>query len=238
MTISSTRAVWPDFLGARDYALRRLQQELPTGLFYHSLWHTRDEVALRAAWLAKQENVSPEGLFLVQTAAYFHDIGFVRKRKDHELTSAKIASEVLPHFGYSAAQIQIVMGIIMATRLPQSPRNLLEQIVADADLDLLGRDDFLSRNQALRTELAAAGQVFSDETWYTNQIRFVESHTYFTTSARAIRGSAKLKNLHMLRQRLLDCQQPQAHRPFNTMTSPAFTVMEPRLRHVWAPIRA
>jgi uncharacterized protein len=235
--ISSAKQGWADFIGARDYALTQLQHELPYGLFYHSLWHTRDEVAMRAAWLAKQENISPEGLFLVQTAAYFHDIGFIQKRKDHELTSAKIASEVLPHFGYTTAQIHVVMGIIIATRLPQTPHNLLEKIVADADLDVLGRDDFISRNQALRTELAMAGTVFSDETWYANQIRFVENHTYFTKTARATRQGAKAQNLQALRQRLVDSRSPKTQPAIYPVGSPSFMGMEPRYRHVWAPIR-
>src|SRR5436309_16127441 len=74
---------------------------------------------------------------------------------DHERASAQIAAAILPNYGYTPAHIQAICGMIMATKLPQAPHTLLEQIVADADLDVLGRPDFVTRNQDLHTELAA-----------------------------------------------------------------------------------
>ena len=65
----------PDYEGAKAYAVTRLEQDLSPLLYYHSLWHTRDEVASRSEWLAEQEGLSSEARVLVGTAAYFHDIG-------------------------------------------------------------------------------------------------------------------------------------------------------------------
>ena len=68
----------PDYEGAKAYALERLARDLPSWLYYHSLWHTQDEVAPRTEWLARQEGLSREATVLLGTAAYFHDIGFTR----------------------------------------------------------------------------------------------------------------------------------------------------------------
>lgn len=195
----------PDYEGTKAYALRRLERELPSTLFYHSLWHTRDEVAPRAEWLAEREGLPDVSRLLVGTAAYFHDLGFVEQCHDHELCSALIAEEVLPHFGYSPVHIDVVTGMIAATRIPQSPRTLLDRILADADLDVLGRDDFFARNRSLRAESAAGGVIVPDSIWYGQQLRFLQQHRYFTATAREERNAKKRENLQALRTLISEC---------------------------------
>jgi uncharacterized protein len=110
--------------------------------------------------------------------------------------------DVLPSFGYSSEDVQVVRWAILATALPQAPNNLLEQILTDADLDVLGRDDFMKRSDDLRHELASLGKEFTDEQWYNSQIKFVENHSYFTASAHALRDLQKQKNTDELRKTL------------------------------------
>ena len=188
----------PDFDRARQYVFSRLEQKLSPKLVYHSLWHTRDEVLPASERLAALESVAADDLILLYTGALFHDIGFVLQRVNHEDMGAQIAAEVLPGFGYNPAQIAVIDGMIMATKLPQSPHTPLEEIVADADLDVLGREDFIPRNQALREELAVFGSTTTDEQWYSNQLKFIESHRYFTSAARALRDDQKKKNIKTL----------------------------------------
>jgi uncharacterized protein len=185
---------------ARHYAEDRLQRELPADLLYHSLAHTRDEVVPAAERLAGMEGIQGVSLKLLLTAAWFHDIGYVVGVHFHELISARIAVQVLPSYGYTARQVEIVRWAILATALPQSPQNLLEQILTDADLDVLGRDgDFMPRNRDLRGELANLGRKFTDIEWYSNQVRFMEGHAYFTESARSLRNMQKSLNLARVR---------------------------------------
>jgi len=187
-----------NFEHARAYALQRLERELPRALTYHSLAHTRDDVAPAALRLAEIAGVCGEQRMLLRTAAYYHDIGFVIQRIDHEAVGAQIAAETLPTFGYSPAQIETIHGLIMATKLPQSPRTLLEQLMADADLDALGRTDFITRNQALRDELAAYGAHWDDLAWAQEQLCFVGSHQYWTDAARRVRGEQKRRNIELI----------------------------------------
>ncbi len=196
----------PNLVSARRYALRRLEQELAPTLFYHSLAHTRDDVAPAAERLAALEGVAGEELLLLRTAAYFHDLGFVEQRQDHEATGARLAAAALPRFGYSPAQIQAIVGMIMATRLPQRPHNLLEQLLADADLDILGRTDFLARNQALHAELATTAEPIPDADWYHAQLAFLRDHHYWTSAARALRDAGKQRNIAALNELLAACR--------------------------------
>jgi uncharacterized protein len=173
-------------------------------LTYHSLWHTRDEVLPGAVRLSEMMGVEGLELQLVELGAVFHDIGFVVTSVEHELAGARIAGDVLPSFGLSLAEVAAVQSMIMATELPQSPRNLLEEIVADADLDSLGRPDFVSRGLALRRELVARGTESTDAEWYARQLAFLEGHHYFTAAAQALREEGEGRNTDLTRRLLAE----------------------------------
>jgi uncharacterized protein len=191
-------AAVPDFEAAKQYALGRLERDLSPELCYHSIAHTRDDVAPAAEQLAAAEGVTGETFLLLRTAAYYHDIGFVERREDHEVVGARMAADILPQFGYDPAQIVQIIGMIMATRLPQSPQTHAQEILADADLDVLGREDFLTVNHHLRVELARGGMPASDADWYRVQLRFLRGHRYWTQSARSLRDAQKLRNIEAL----------------------------------------
>lgn len=195
----------PDYNAAQIEAVSRLDS-LPASFYYHSLWHTADDVFPAAQKLAAAEEISGVDLLLVQTAVLYHDIGFTVSIKQHEQIGCEMVQAVLPGFGYTQAQIQKICGMIMATKLPQLPSTVLECIVADADLDVLGRRDFLPRNQALRQELSAHGSNHSEYGWYTQQITFLRNHRYFTGSARSLRDEQKALNLCKLEALLEQAQ--------------------------------
>ncbi len=195
-----------DFERARQYALYQLEQKLSPSLFYHSLAHTRDDVVVAARRLAAEEGVVGEARLLLLTAAYFHDIGFVYQRTNHEAIGARMAAEALPRMGYGNAHVQLIQDMIMATQLPQRPHTLLERILADADLDVLGREDFWLRNQALRAEMSIAGLSMTDEVWFSSQLRFLQTHHYFTLAACELRAEQKARNIERLAQWLAVCR--------------------------------
>jgi len=190
------------FEPARQYALHRLETELSPKYYYHDLTHTRDDVVVSAELLASMEGIQGENLYLLRTAAWFHDLGFVEQPPFHELISARIAVSVLPEFGYTPRQVEVVRWAIFATIIPQEPRTLLERILTDADLNVLGRPDFLARNANLRHELTCFGIVFSDVDWYSRQLTFLENHNFFTESARTLYDAQKTMNIAALKNTL------------------------------------
>ncbi len=187
-----------DLKRARNYALHRLAAELSPDLYYHSLAHTQHEVLRAAEQYAIQEGIAGEGLILLRTGALYHDIGFVECYVGHEAASVRISASVLPEFGYSAAHIDTIGEMIMATEVPQSPRTLLERLLADADLDVLGHDTFLARNTDLRNELSVFSQPVSDAAWYQTQLAFLRRHRYWTAVARNTRDAGKQRNVDRL----------------------------------------
>ena len=186
----------PNLQRAQLYAVKRLQQELPAVLTYHCLAHTLQGVVPAVERLAALERVNGQHLLLLRTAAYYHDLGFVERSDGHEVVSARMAAEILPRFGYNPAQIETIQGIILATRYPFEPHTHFESIMVDADLDVLGRDDFWPRNHALRVEREAlAGLRLTDEEWYGGQLAFMQAHRYFTASSQSLRQAHKQRHM-------------------------------------------
>jgi len=191
-----------NFEGAREFIRQKLSNELSPKLSYHSLAHILD-VANMAGKLAELEGIRGEELTLLLTAVWFHDSGFLVGANEHEKVSCQIAREHLPSFGYSAQQIERIEGMIMATRMPQTPHNLLEEIICDADLDYLGRDDFWTTGHKLFTELNSNGTILNENDWNKQQVAFLEKHHYFTQSAIRLRKATKDQHLEMVRSKLL-----------------------------------
>jgi uncharacterized protein len=194
----------PDYDQAKDYALRRLALELSRELYYHGIHHTRDDVLPAVGRLAAMAGIRGERLLLLRTAALYHDIGWIEQGDGHEEIGVGIVREVLPGFGYNDSQVDVISNMIRATQVPQSPQTELEQLLCDADLDSLGREDFFVTSQLLRLELTAQGVEISLRHWHEMQLKFLTDHSYFTATAQALRGPGKEKNVHEVRE-LLNC---------------------------------
>jgi predicted metal-dependent HD superfamily phosphohydrolase len=147
--------------------------------------------------------VNGETLLLLETAALYHDTGFLLQYGDHETASIAIARETLPDFGYTHAQIELIVGLIGATRMPQRPRTPLQELICDADLDLIGREDFVRLNHELHKEVSVySGRDISEYEWLIDQLKFLEDHHFFTRAALATRSEGKAQNLAHMRQSL------------------------------------
>jgi predicted metal-dependent HD superfamily phosphohydrolase len=153
--------------------------------------------------LARLSSIQGEDLILLNVAAAYHDIGYLYTEINHEIAGIQIVEESLPGFGFSPAQVNRVGNMILATRLPQSPHTLIEAILADADLDVLGREDFFERSEMLRQEYAALGRFIPVKEWAESQLRFISQHIYFTEAAIDLRQAPKLANIAALEARLL-----------------------------------
>lgn len=164
---------------AIDHILDRLQHELPDNLRYHSLGHTLG-VLQSSRYLADKEGITPDELKILATAAAYHDSGFIHTYKNHEEEGCRIVSDTLPEFGFSQDQIERINRMIMATKIPQNPETHLGKILCDADLDYLGGDSYGEISRSLYDELGLNGVEMSQDEWRDVQIRFLESHHYWT----------------------------------------------------------
>lgn len=190
-----------NYPAVEKFILEKLQNELPGHLSYHSVTHVKD-VLRSVISIGRKEGIEGEELILLQTAAVFHDSGFLFGAYEHEKRSCELAKKYLPKYGYTEEQIKRICGMIMATKLPQSPKNHLEEILADADLDYLGRDDFFTIGNQLYEELAMFGIISNEDDWNKLQVKFFESHHYFTDTAIRLRSKKKAEHLRTIKSRL------------------------------------
>ena len=178
------------YQAAKTHILERLGRELPKELTYHSLAHTKDVLRV-VTELCELEGIDNYDTRLLQTAACYHDSGFLISHIDHEEIGCKIATATLPRYGYTPAQIARICGMIRATRIPQSPQNKLEEILCDADLDYLGREDFYTIGRTLFQEFCHFNVVDDEESWNRLQMAFLRMHSYFTSTNRRRREPQK-----------------------------------------------
>ncbi|AFK05132.1 metal-dependent phosphohydrolase HD sub domain-containing protein [Emticicia oligotrophica DSM 17448] len=191
-----------DISAVETYIFDKLRQNLSPTLFYHGINHTID-VVNAAQSIATNEGINDEILLkLIKTAALFHDLGFICSYRGHEHESCRIAQLILPQFGYTPEQIDIIIGMIMATKIPQSPKTILEKILADADLDYLGREDYEPTSELLFQELKQREMLRSKEEWVKMQVDFLEKHQYWTKSSNELRNSTKYARLKSLKSLL------------------------------------
>jgi predicted metal-dependent HD superfamily phosphohydrolase len=179
---------------ARTYILARLRTDLPKERTYHCLEHTLDVYA-SVVDIAEQEGVTGEGLILLKIAALYHDAGFTVQDLEHEVVSCRIVQEELPKFGFGPDQVELICNMILATKIPQTPRNKLARILCDADLDYLGREDFLQIGAELFKEMKHYGVLNTEREWNELQVRFLERHQYFTVTNKRVREPKKQEHL-------------------------------------------
>jgi adenylate cyclase len=192
-----------DFFYMRVDIINKLKALLPEGLLYHGVKHALsvEKVAMR---YGKLEGITLEEMFLLRTAALYHDSGFMLQYSNNEDYAIGMARSFLPAFGYSSEQIDIVCSIINATKSTVTPETLLEKIICDADHDYLGRADYKIIASRLRAELKEFAQIeMTDEEWVQYQLDyFTQKHVYYTETAKCIRNSSKNVRIAEFRQEL------------------------------------
>lgn len=182
----------------QEVVLDKLEKELPDFLFYHNVKHTVD-VVTEVELIGWAEGCTDEEILLLKTAALFHDAGHTVSYDDHEYHGTLLVKEMLPAYGYSEEQLEKICRIIMSTKLPPKPGDLLEQIICDSDLDYLGRSDFIPVSNTLYEELKAQDKITNLNEWNKMQVKFISGHQYFTATARQLREVNKKLQIERIR---------------------------------------
>ncbi len=174
------------FADLQEIFLDKLEKSLPEYLYYHNVKHTID-VITQVELIGWGEGVTDKDLLLLKTAALFHDMGQIHGAQNHEERSCEYVREFLPGYNYTDEEIDQINDIILATKLPPSPKTLLQKIICDADLDYLGRSDFIPVSDTLFRELKEQNIVTSLNEWNKLQVKFLSNHAYFTDTAKSLR---------------------------------------------------
>src|SRR6187431_1394213 len=179
--------------------VRSLYSETNKDLCYHNLEHT--EHAVKAAKeIAMYYKLDEEDHSVVIVSAWLHDVGYlISGGVGHEEASIKIAKEFLSKEQASVEFIKKVEGCILATKMPQQPTNLLEEIICDADLYDLGTDHFKKNNKKVRKEVEILlDKELTGSEWRTFSVLFLKKQVYKTEYCRNLLQAGLEKNIQAI----------------------------------------
>lgn len=196
-----------DFDHIQEHVILKLKKDLADSFTYHNINHTLDVIA-QCITIAKEEGLTDEQTLMeLKLAALYHDTGFLQVYTGHEEKSCEIAREDLSRFKVAQKTINNVCDIIMATKMPQSPQTLTQQIICDADLDYLGSNNYFGISEMLRKEFIYFDIITYEEEWKESRIDFLQSHSYFTQSQQKRRNMMKEAHLQgLLNEKTLQAQ--------------------------------
>lgn len=179
-----------EYLTLKKEVLSRLENELPNNLRYHDVAHILDVFEVCNQYI-KRLDLSEKDACELRLGALMHDIGFIKGNVNHEEVGAKMAEEMLLEHQIDRDCIDRIKGLIMATKIPQTPTTELQKILCDADLDYLGRDDYPEISSKLFEELKLADIVGTEEDWKNIQVKFLKAHSFHTEFAKKNREPKK-----------------------------------------------
>ena len=184
-----------------EYVQNKLKSGTPDDFVYHDIDHTR-EVVEACEKLGKKSGLQDDEMEILLIAAWFHDIGYLETRDDHEEESAREVGKFLSQNNFPENKSKRVISAIMATKLPTSPKDKLEEVLCDADLLHVGKKEFFDKSEFLRVEFERKdGKTINDLDWITKNINFIISHKFYTQFAREQYEEQKNANLLKLQKK-------------------------------------
>ena len=180
---------------------RDLSEKLNPNYFYHDLSHTK-RVINSALKIGSNYNLKNENLTILLTASLMHDYGFIKSHIDHEEIGVKLSSKILLDYDYSEKKIQLINKLILVTKPLAVPKDNLESIMRDSDLEYLGSKDFESISEKLKEEWIKFSIVKSDEEFYKKQLEFLSNHKFCTDFMKKNGNINKEKNIIYAKKKL------------------------------------
>ena len=192
-----------DFIDTVQEQVKQIFNEnAPPENVYHNLSHTT-EVVSAVKEIAAAEGVGDDDLEILLIAAWFHDSGYVKTCKGHEEVSVEYVREFLQSIKYPEDKIKEIESLISTTKMPQSPKNHLEEILCDADLHHIGMKGFEEKGDLLRLEYEKrCKEVCTDQEWLEISLEFLNQHHFFTSYAKEKFGIQKNINFIKIEKQL------------------------------------
>jgi predicted metal-dependent HD superfamily phosphohydrolase len=195
----------------REHVLSYYNTHGNSKLIYHNAEHTEGVVAA-VSQIASNYELSSKDHFVVMAAAWFHDLGYLVDTTNHEEKGIELATEYFKENKVSDKQLELINGCITATKMPQSPHTLLEEIICDADLFHLGTSDFAENDKKIHEEYNLLHNTDVDKfAWREKTLKFLEAHTYFTDYCKNLLNDTQEENIGQLKKKIAKAEKKGKH---------------------------
>jgi len=185
---------------ASKFVKNLLNNQLYSNMHFHNILHTQ-YVVNAVTEICFQCKISDHEMAILKTAAWFHDTGYCYAYSGHEDSSIGIVATFLKQEDANPEFTNDVIACIESTKMPQSPKNLLQQIMCDADMFDLADNDYPTYAAQLRSEWELIlNKRYSDEEWRQTNLNMLIQHKYFTNYGKTVLQEHKLANIDKLLQ--------------------------------------
>ena len=193
----------PSIVNEAEIFVRDLfENELSQDCLFHTINHTMD-VVRNAEIIGSYSNLCEECQDVLRIAALFHDVGYVDSYEDHEVEGAARASGFLKAKNVEPYIIEQVVECILATKMPQKPKDDISRILCDADLMNMTFDDYFEHIDLMRQEWERTGKAKLNKLEaYQASLEFFKSHQYHSEYGKKILQPKKEKTASRLKFRL------------------------------------
>jgi len=185
-----------------QFLVEQLAGTVPAGLIYHSEEHARNVVAA-VDEIGRNEGLTEEQLILAMVSAWLHDIGFISSVDKHEEESARIARDFLIAKGLKDENIRQVEAAIMATMIPQTPKDKIAAVLCDADMYHLTTENYFELANLMREENKLVKNIDMSRTEFEKMsYDLFVNHQFQTEYGKSVLQKKKEANMKLLQQRL------------------------------------
>ncbi len=182
-----------------EYVTRLFKHNKNDKLLFHNFAHTKS-VVKAAELISGKCNHNGTDINALLVAAWFHDVGYFETNLNHEEISMQAARKFLSERGTNKAFIGQVERIIDATKIPQTPGDLLSAVLCDADLYHLSQDGFIESTRVFWDELVLVeGDIFDEKKYLLITLNFFNDHQFQTEYGRTMLEPGKQSNLKKLK---------------------------------------
>jgi len=192
-------------IGIRDYIIKELTSKSLDDCYYHGTDHSLEVEQACIDISETEDSLADKEIELLRIAALSHDIGHIQSMDNHEVLGCNFIIRVMPNFGYTEEDIELVKSLILVTKFPHKPSSLLENIICDADLSYIGTDMYDCQADKLKKELVELHEFKfnSEKAWIEYQVSFLEKHEFFTKHARDNYNPIKKQIIEKLKKKLI-----------------------------------
>ena len=189
-------------MSKKEYGCNQQDDERYKEYFFHSIRHTI-EVVQAARELAKTYPLTKSEINEITVSLWFHDLGFSKGWKDHEERSQELAESFLEQEGVSKESIERIKRYIEVTKSHEAPKNIIEEIIKDADTSHIGAQGYLNKLGLLKSEWEGNNKEnFTEKEWLKLNLEFLNKHSFYSSIAQTKYNDRKRKNILKLQKQL------------------------------------
>ncbi|MEO6220655.1 MAG: Pycsar system effector family protein [Ginsengibacter sp.] len=190
-----------------EYVTGLFQQMHAPALVYHNLDHTQN-VVKRTQEIAGHYKVTEDETLILFTAAWFHDTGhLLTEPSKHEDMSIEIMKKFMTGKVEDGKIIDEIEACILSTKSPRNPKNLLQQIICDADTYHFGTKEFKNTNKHAFEEHSFRSGESDPAKFNEGAIKMLQTHQFYTDYAKELLNERKEKNIKKLNLKVVSQEQ-------------------------------